>query len=222
MGLSKPVSSNLGVARGHPLRPAVVVLLLLSAFVVASAPIAPSAHSQAEVAPCSGIDKLTVSGPSMEPTLHEGDCVTYQPTGISQVNVSDIVVYGTPCYSRDGIVIHRVVGITSQGLITKGDSNPLADQFAGIATGPITQACLIGKVVSVAYASSTSSTTSSSTTFATSTSPATKSTTTTSSSTSSGGGGIPEFPVQFGFTLLATAVIVTSYVLARRVRLPRV
>lgn len=37
----------------------------------------------------------------------------------------------------------------------------------------------------------------------------------------SGGGGIPEFPVQLGFTLLAAAVIVTSYVLARRVTIPR-
>jgi plastocyanin len=48
------------------------------------------------------------------------------------------------------------------------------------------------------------------------------STTTASSSTSSGSGsGIPEFPVQLGFTLVATVAIVTSYVLARRVMSPR-
>jgi hypothetical protein len=35
------------------------------------------------------------------------------------------------------------------------------------------------------------------------------------------GTGIPEFPVQFGFTLLATVVIVASYVLARRVPVSR-
>ncbi|MGD1054710.1 MAG: cupredoxin domain-containing protein [Nitrososphaerales archaeon] len=45
-----------------------------------------------------------------------------------------------------------------------------------------------------------------------------------SSTLSSGvgsGTGIPEFPVQFGFTLLATVVIVASYVLARRVPVSR-
>jgi signal peptidase I len=203
------------MARGRASRPAVVVLLLLSASVVALAPFAPSARSQS---PCSGVDELTFSGTSMRPTLHEGDCVTYQPTSISQVNIGDIVVYGTPCYSQDGVVIHRVVNITSQGLVTKGDNNPIADQYAGIATSPITQACLIGKVVSIAYASSTSNTTSATST--TSTNPTTTSTS-TSSSTTSGGGGIPEFPLQLGFTLLATVVIVTSYVLTRRVKLPR-
>ena len=47
------------------------------------------------------------------------------------------------------------------------------------------------------------------------------STTTTHTSSSSGGSsGIPEFPFRLGFTLLATIVIVTSFVLARRVALP--
>jgi plastocyanin len=42
--------------------------------------------------------------------------------------------------------------------------------------------------------------------------------TTTASTTSSGSAaGIPEFPLQVGFTLLVTVAIVTSYVLARRV-----
>jgi len=38
----------------------------------------------------------------------------------------------------------------------------------------------------------------------------------TSTSSSGGGTGIPEFPVQLGFTLLATIVITMSYVFARR------
>lgn len=41
-------------------------------------------------------------------------------------------------------------------------------------------------------------------------------TSTTSSTSTTGGGGIPEFPVQLGFTLLATVVIVASYLFARR------
>jgi hypothetical protein len=39
---------------------------------------------------------------------------------------------------------------------------------------------------------------------------------TSSSTTTSGGGGIPEFPVQFGFALLITVAIVTTYIVARR------
>ena len=39
---------------------------------------------------------------------------------------------------------------------------------------------------------------------------------------SSASGGVPEFPVQFGFTLLATVAIVISYLFARRVIIPRV
>jgi len=35
------------------------------------------------------------------------------------------------------------------------------------------------------------------------------------STSTSSGGGIPEFPIQFGFTLLVTVAIVTSYVFAR-------
>lgn len=68
--------------------------------------------------------------------------------------------------------------------------------------------------------SSTSSTSASSTTSTTSsTSSTSKSSTTaqtTSSSSSSGGGGIPEFPAQLSFTLLATVIIMMSYALARR------
>lgn len=40
-------------------------------------------------------------------------------------------------------------------------------------------------------------------------------------SSSTGGGGIPEFPVQLGMMFVATTVLVTSYVLTRRVRLPK-
>lgn len=66
-------------------------------------------------------------------------------------------------------------------------------------------------------ATTTTSVLSSPTPTSTSTTNSTTSPLTLSSTTSSrGGSGIPEFPVQFGLTLLATAVIVASYVLARR------
>ena len=44
------VCSNCGIARGRPLRPVVVALLLLTAVVISSAPLSPPAHAQAVVA----------------------------------------------------------------------------------------------------------------------------------------------------------------------------
>ncbi len=47
-------------------------------------------------------------------------------------------------------MVHRVVQVTSGGLITKGDNNTEPDQYMHeIANGPITQQCLEGKVIFV-------------------------------------------------------------------------
>lgn len=69
---------------------------------------------------------------------------------MSQVHVGDIIVYNALCSRIGQSVIHRVVNITNQGLITKGDNNPNTDQYLNeIASGPITQQCLEEKVVFV-------------------------------------------------------------------------
>jgi signal peptidase len=92
---------------------------------------------------------------SMLPTLEQGDLVVIEKVPASSVHVGDIIVYGGSCSSildSNGApisVIHRVVEVTSSGFITKGDNNPYTDQAAGIATGPITQDCIEGKVVFV-------------------------------------------------------------------------
>ncbi|MBI3858925.1 MAG: signal peptidase I [Thaumarchaeota archaeon] len=90
-----------------------------------------------------------VDGVSMLPTFEEGDLVGVQTVSINDVHVGDIIVYGPPC-SRGPSIIHRVVASEAEGLITQGDdrrTNPGTDQTLGIATGPITQECLVGKVV---------------------------------------------------------------------------
>gem|GEM_PF-1131271 len=69
--------------------------------------------------------------------------------------------------------------------------------------------------------STTSTTSSTSSTSSTTTGSTTLITTPTSSTSSKGGGGIPEFPLQAGFVLLATVVIVVSYALVRRIAPPR-
>jgi signal peptidase I len=95
-------------------------------------------------------DTRRVDGHSMLPTLEGGDLVVIQSVPISDVRVGDIIVYGSPCSTGGESVVHRVVNITSVGLMTKGDNNPQTDQhLQEIAFSPITQQCLEGKVVFV-------------------------------------------------------------------------
>lgn len=80
--------------------------------------------------------------------------------------------------------------------------------------------------IALTTSSTTSSTTSTSETSSSTTTTSSSSTSgltipTTSSSSTGGGSGIPEFPAQIGFSLLATVVIVTTFFLVRRMTLPR-
>jgi len=94
-------------------------------------------------------DTRRVDGYSMLPTLEGGDLVVIQPVPISDVHLGDIIVYNNLCSTGGESVVHRVVQVTSAGLITKGDNNPGNDQSLNIAATPITAQCLEGKVVFV-------------------------------------------------------------------------
>lgn len=98
-------------------------------------------------------DTRRVISTSMEPTLEPGDLVVMQSLPVLSVNVGDVIVYDPPCSATGFSVIHRVVDKTANGsLITQGDNrltNPSPDIRLGIASGPVTQSCLVGKVVFV-------------------------------------------------------------------------
>jgi len=94
-------------------------------------------------------DTRRVDGTSMLPTLEGGDLVVIQSVPIDQIHVGDIIVYNGLCSAGGESVVHRVVNITAQGLITKGDNNARTDQEYGIAISPITSQCLEGKAVFV-------------------------------------------------------------------------
>jgi signal peptidase I len=67
---------------------------------------------------------VVVSG-SMLPKIKVGYLVVTQPISYGNIKVGDVIVYSAP----DGLaVVHRVVAITPQGLITKGDANAVADE----------------------------------------------------------------------------------------------
>jgi signal peptidase I len=94
-------------------------------------------------------DTRRVDGISMLPTLEGGDLVVIQGVPVSDVHVGDIIVYNNLCSTGGESVVHRVVNITSSGLITKGDNNHYNDVVSNIAASPIAQQCLEGKVVFV-------------------------------------------------------------------------
>src|SRR2546425_3196050 len=93
-----------------------------------------------------------VDGVSMRPTLEAGDMVILQFGNISDVKVGDIIVFNRPIFGGcdDFTIIHRVVGVASDGgLITQGDNrltNPSPDEIGG---PYVQQQCLVGKVVFV-------------------------------------------------------------------------
>lgn len=90
-----------------------------------------------------------VTGTSMFPTLEDGDLVFLEQVPFNSISVGDIIVYNPPCAAESFSVIHRIVAISDGGFITKGDNNGVTDQAAGIATGPVTAACIEGEVVFV-------------------------------------------------------------------------
>jgi len=94
-------------------------------------------------------DTRRVDGTSMLPTLEGGDLVVIQSVPIDQIHVGDIIVYNGLCSALGESVVHRVVNITAQGLITKGDNNFGTDQEDRIAISPITPQCLEGKAIFV-------------------------------------------------------------------------
>jgi hypothetical protein len=116
-----------------------------------------------------------------------------------------------------------------QGLALWGSYAYVSGQTTSFGAG--SQDAFLAKFAFPSFSASTTSSTSTTTTKTSSTSTTTTKTSSssassqttpvTSSSSTAGGGGIPEFPVQLGFTVLVTVVVVTTYVLARRVAVPR-
>lgn len=81
-----------------------------------------------------GYGSAAVLSGSMEPTFSKGDLLVVKDT--YKFAKGDIVVYQEGTY----LVVHRVVEINGQELITKGDANPVADE-------PITLSAIKGKVL---------------------------------------------------------------------------
>jgi len=70
-----------------------------------------------------------VSGHSMDGTYHSGDLVVTRRA--SRYRSGDIVVYQVPAGAAGAgrHVVHRIIGGSGTGWVTKGDNNPAADPW---------------------------------------------------------------------------------------------
>ena len=67
---------------------------------------------------------ITMSG-SMEPEIQTGSvCFVNTKAEYSQMQVGNVIAYQT---SAGGLVTHRIISVTSEGLETKGDNNDMSD-----------------------------------------------------------------------------------------------
>ncbi|RAW44333.1 signal peptidase I [Halorubrum sp. 48-1-W] len=70
-----------------------------------------------------------VTSGSMSPTLEAGDGFVAVPATMSDdIESGDVIVFDAIELQGGGLTTHRVVGITDEGYITRGDNNPFRDQ----------------------------------------------------------------------------------------------
>ena len=81
-----------------------------------------------------GYGAAVVLSGSMEPEFSTGDMIVVKET--EDFDIYDIVVYK----SGSSLVVHRIVGIGAEKVVTKGDANNTEDE-------PITRADVLGKVI---------------------------------------------------------------------------
>ncbi|MCP8323043.1 MAG: signal peptidase I [Candidatus Methylarchaceae archaeon HK02M2] len=75
---------------------------------------------------------LSVSGPSMEPTLNDGDYIIIKADTFDSLSIGDIIVFYHPYDYKNEIIVHRIYDInlnSEQVLRTKGDNNNYPDPW---------------------------------------------------------------------------------------------
>lgn len=71
---------------------------------------------------------MTVVGSSMEPTITHNDIVVF--VSPDQLKVGDIISYNYRLDNNEIVTIaHRIIEITNEGYITKGDSHNYIDNY---------------------------------------------------------------------------------------------
>lgn len=101
-------------------RVAVGLLAALAAALVAGAVVVNLEHIKLEP---------VLSG-SMRPGIQPGDLAIVRPVPVSSLHKGEVIAYLPP--NQTTPVMHRIVSIDSQGIVTKGDANPVADPWGRV------------------------------------------------------------------------------------------
>ncbi|MGN0808199.1 MAG: signal peptidase I [Candidatus Coproplasma sp.] len=78
-----------------------------------------------------GYSFSVVQTPSMEDTIMTGDLIVFKEVDYSSLQIDDIIVFKADENFKDGngnslqgyTIVHRIIEITQDGLVTKGDNN---------------------------------------------------------------------------------------------------
>jgi len=65
---------------------------------------------------------------SMEPTIPKGSLVLTAPAWLVKPNVGDVILYRIKI-TNEYLILHRVVGATQEGYLTKGDNRAFRDPW---------------------------------------------------------------------------------------------
>jgi signal peptidase I len=68
-----------------------------------------------------------LSGNSMSPTLQHSDLLSIESCGKPLINSGDVIAFRLP--GRKGYIVHRVVDVSLEGYLTRGDGNREADPW---------------------------------------------------------------------------------------------
>ncbi len=83
-----------------------------------------------------GIARIVVVGESMRPTLRDGDVVRIRAG--ERARTGDIVI----ARGMSGLIVHRVISATAEGIVLRGDATPHADPA-------MPHAAILGRVVAI-------------------------------------------------------------------------
>lgn len=97
----------------------------------------------------SPVGMASVTSDSMDPTLQQDELFLYYDSSLSQSSVGDIIIFEGDHVesSYQDQYTHRIIDITEQGYITRGDNNPVSDQKMG--SEPIVESEVHYKVLDI-------------------------------------------------------------------------
>lgn len=85
-------------------------------------------YGSTKIKACKGCNWDLLCSESMRPTFSCENTLYFCKTTKGELKVGDIINFGTPEYDFDWVV-HRIIAITDEGYITRGDNNDYKDHY---------------------------------------------------------------------------------------------